>query len=159
MWEDNLGVSCCHLCLLPTPWTTVWSCHILPDGAYASASARHHCQSRRQHHLWHHPNIRMGGQMHQHTVTGCFYFVKEVSSPLILSFFFFFCNLGHGAVDRYSHGKHKVKQMGAEHMLCICNVRMSDMGIFSLQVGDRRPSAKLHIAGKCKWASSPSDCS
>lgn len=89
---------------------------------------------------------------------GVFPFCKRGEFSLILSFFFF-CNLGHGAVDRYSHGKHEVKQMGAEHMLCICNVRMSDMGIFLLQVGDRRPSAKLHIAGKCKWASSPSDCS
>lgn len=62
-------------------------------------------------------------------------------------------------MDWYSHGKHEVNQMGAEHMLCICNVGMSDMGIFSPQVGDRRPSAKLHIPGECKWAASPSDCS
>ncbi|KAG7244515.1 hypothetical protein INR49_030167 [Caranx melampygus] len=45
---------------------------------------------------------------------------------------------------QYSHGKYEVKQMGTKHMLCISSVRLSDMGTYSLQVGDKRLSARLN---------------
>ncbi|XP_047452409.1 immunoglobulin superfamily member 22-like isoform X2 [Mugil cephalus] len=46
---------------------------------------------------------------------------------------------------QYSHGKYEVKQMGTKHMLCISSVSLSDMGTYSLQVGDRRISARLNV--------------
>ncbi|XP_028263452.1 immunoglobulin superfamily member 22-like isoform X2 [Parambassis ranga] len=46
---------------------------------------------------------------------------------------------------QYSHGKYEVKQMGTKHMLCISSVSHSDMGTYSLQVGDKRLSARLNV--------------
>ncbi|XP_024912103.1 immunoglobulin superfamily member 22 isoform X2 [Cynoglossus semilaevis] len=46
---------------------------------------------------------------------------------------------------QYSHGKYEVKQMGTKHMLCISSVSLSDMGMYSLQVGDKKLAAKLHV--------------
>ncbi|XP_044213840.1 immunoglobulin superfamily member 22-like isoform X2 [Thunnus albacares] len=46
---------------------------------------------------------------------------------------------------QYSHGKYEVKQMGTKHMLCISSVRLSDMGTYALQVGDKRLSARLNV--------------
>lgn len=40
--------------------------------------------------------------------------------------------------------------MGTKRTLCISNVRLSDMGIYPLQVGDKRLSAKLNVIGKCR---------
>lgn len=34
-------------------------------------------------------------------------------------------------------------------MLCISSVSLSDMGTYTLQVGDKRLSARLNIIGKC----------
>lgn len=50
---------------------------------------------------------------------------------------------------QYSHGKYEVKQMGTKHMLCISSVSLSDMGTYTLQVGDKRLSARLNVIGKC----------
>uniref|UniRef100_A0AAV2L5S0 Ig-like domain-containing protein n=1 Tax=Knipowitschia caucasica TaxID=637954 RepID=A0AAV2L5S0_KNICA len=46
---------------------------------------------------------------------------------------------------QYSHGKYEVKQMGTKHMLCISAVDLSDMGTYSVQVGDKRLTARLHV--------------
>ncbi|XP_071359708.1 immunoglobulin superfamily member 22-like isoform X3 [Trachinotus anak] len=46
---------------------------------------------------------------------------------------------------QYSHGKYEVKQMGTKHMLCISSVSLSDMGTYTLQVGDKRLSARLSV--------------
>ncbi|XP_026166579.1 immunoglobulin superfamily member 22-like [Mastacembelus armatus] len=46
---------------------------------------------------------------------------------------------------QYSHGKYEVKQMGTKHMLCISSVSLSDMGTYTLQVGDKRLSARLNV--------------
>ncbi|KAG7523152.1 immunoglobulin superfamily member 22 [Solea senegalensis] len=43
------------------------------------------------------------------------------------------------------HGKYEVKQMGTKHMLCISSVSLSDMGTYTLQVGDKRLSARLKV--------------
>lgn len=43
-----------------------------------------------------------------------------------------------------------MKQMGTKHMLCISSVRLSDMGTYTLQVGDKRLSARLTVIGKCR---------
>ncbi len=51
---------------------------------------------------------------------------------------------------QYSHGKYEVKQMGTKHMLCISSVSLSDMGTYTLQVGDKRLSARLNVIGKCR---------
>lgn len=51
---------------------------------------------------------------------------------------------------QYSHGKYEVKQMGTKHMLCISSVSLSDMGTYTLQVGDKRLSARLSVIGKCR---------
>ncbi|XP_069384393.1 immunoglobulin superfamily member 22 [Paralichthys olivaceus] len=46
---------------------------------------------------------------------------------------------------QYSHGKYEVKQMGTKHMLCISSVGLSDMGTYTLQVGDKTLSARLNV--------------
>lgn len=46
------------------------------------------------------------------------------------------------------HRKYEVKQMGTKHMLCISSVSLGDMGTYTLQVGDKRLSAKLTVIGK-----------
>nr|XP_033491616.1 immunoglobulin superfamily member 22-like isoform X1 [Epinephelus lanceolatus] len=46
---------------------------------------------------------------------------------------------------QYSHGKYEVKQMGTKHMLCISNVSLSDTGTYTLQVADKRLSARLNV--------------
>ncbi|KAK2842051.1 hypothetical protein Q5P01_012251 [Channa striata] len=46
---------------------------------------------------------------------------------------------------QYSLGKYEVKQMGTKHMLCISSVGLSDMGTYTLQVGDKRLSARLNV--------------
>uniref|UniRef100_A0A3Q3IVJ7 Immunoglobulin superfamily member 22 n=1 Tax=Monopterus albus TaxID=43700 RepID=A0A3Q3IVJ7_MONAL len=46
---------------------------------------------------------------------------------------------------QYSHGKYEAKQMGTKHMLCISSVSLSDMGTYTLQVGDKRLSARLSV--------------
>ncbi|XP_044050814.1 immunoglobulin superfamily member 22-like isoform X2 [Siniperca chuatsi] len=46
---------------------------------------------------------------------------------------------------QYSHGKYEVKQMGTKHMLCISNVSLSDIGTYTLQVADKRLSARLNV--------------
>ncbi|XP_003781211.1 immunoglobulin superfamily member 22 [Otolemur garnettii] len=46
---------------------------------------------------------------------------------------------------QYSLGKYDVKQMGTKHMLVITNVNMSDAGLYSLSVGDKRMSAELTV--------------
>ncbi|XP_035521440.1 immunoglobulin superfamily member 22-like [Morone saxatilis] len=46
---------------------------------------------------------------------------------------------------QYSHGKYEVKQMGTKHMLCISSVNLSDMGTYTLQVADKRLSARLTV--------------
>lgn len=46
---------------------------------------------------------------------------------------------------QYSLGKYEVKQMGTKHMLCISSVGLSDMGTYTLQVGDKTLSAKLKV--------------
>ncbi|KAM4618625.1 immunoglobulin superfamily member 22-like [Polymixia lowei] len=46
---------------------------------------------------------------------------------------------------QYFHGKYEVKQMGTKHMLCISSVSLSDMGTYSLQVGDKHLSARLTV--------------
>ncbi|MBZ3868933.1 Immunoglobulin superfamily member 22 [Sciurus carolinensis] len=46
---------------------------------------------------------------------------------------------------QYSLGKYDVKQMGTKYMLVITNVNMSDAGIYSLSVGDKRMSAQLTV--------------
>ncbi|XP_045892604.1 immunoglobulin superfamily member 22-like isoform X2 [Micropterus dolomieu] len=46
---------------------------------------------------------------------------------------------------QYSHGKYEVKQMGTKHMLCISSVSLSDMGTYTLQVADKRLSARLNV--------------
>ncbi|XP_061772633.1 immunoglobulin superfamily member 22-like [Nerophis ophidion] len=46
---------------------------------------------------------------------------------------------------QYSHGKYEIKQMGTKHMLCISNVGLGEQGTYSLQVGERRQSAKLKV--------------
>nr|XP_057932598.1 immunoglobulin superfamily member 22-like [Doryrhamphus excisus] len=46
---------------------------------------------------------------------------------------------------QYAHGKYEMKQMGTKHMLCISNVSLADAGTYSLQVGDKRQSAKLKV--------------
>lgn len=51
---------------------------------------------------------------------------------------------------QYSHGKYEVKQMGTKHMLCISSVSLSDTGTYTLQVGDKRLSARLTVIGKCR---------
>lgn len=51
---------------------------------------------------------------------------------------------------QYSHGKYEVKQMGTKHMLCISSVRLSDTGTYTLQVADKRLSARLNVIGKCR---------
>ncbi|KAM7414261.1 hypothetical protein PAMA_019198 [Pampus argenteus] len=51
---------------------------------------------------------------------------------------------------QYSLGKYEVKQLGTKHMLCISSVSLSDMGIYTLQVGDKRLSARLNVIGKCR---------
>ncbi|XP_028440258.1 immunoglobulin superfamily member 22 isoform X1 [Perca flavescens] len=45
----------------------------------------------------------------------------------------------------YSHGKYEVKQMGTKHMLCISSVSLSDTGTYTLQVADKRLSARLTV--------------
>ncbi|XP_037623781.1 immunoglobulin superfamily member 22-like [Sebastes umbrosus] len=45
----------------------------------------------------------------------------------------------------YSHGKYEVKQMGTKHMLCISSVSLSDTGTYTLQVADKRLSARLNV--------------
>ncbi|KAI3371505.1 hypothetical protein L3Q82_024091 [Scortum barcoo] len=45
---------------------------------------------------------------------------------------------------QYSHGKYEVKQMGTKHMLCISSVSLGDTGTYTLQVGDKRLSARLN---------------
>lgn len=49
---------------------------------------------------------------------------------------------------QYSHGKYEVKQMGTKHMLCISSVSLSDMGTYTLQVADKRLSARLNVIGE-----------
>lgn len=51
---------------------------------------------------------------------------------------------------QYSHGKYEVKQMGTKHMLCISSVSLSDMGTYTLQVADKKLSARLNVIGKCR---------
>lgn len=51
---------------------------------------------------------------------------------------------------QYSLGKYEAKQMGTKHMLCISSVSLSDMGTYTLQVGDKRLSARLNVIGKCR---------
>ncbi|XP_042352847.1 immunoglobulin superfamily member 22-like [Plectropomus leopardus] len=46
---------------------------------------------------------------------------------------------------QYSHGKYEVKQMGTKHMLCISSVSLSDTGTYTLQVADKRLSARLNV--------------
>ncbi|XP_056138393.1 immunoglobulin superfamily member 22-like [Lampris incognitus] len=46
---------------------------------------------------------------------------------------------------QYAHGKYEVKQMGTKHMLCVSNVSLSDMGTYTLQVGDKSLSARLTV--------------
>ncbi|XP_034735487.1 immunoglobulin superfamily member 22-like isoform X2 [Etheostoma cragini] len=46
---------------------------------------------------------------------------------------------------QYSHGKYEVKQMGTKHMLCISSVSLSDTGTYTLQVADKRLSARLTV--------------
>ncbi|KAE8296494.1 Immunoglobulin superfamily member 22 [Larimichthys crocea] len=46
---------------------------------------------------------------------------------------------------QYSHGKYEVKQMGTKHMLCISSVSLSDMGTYTLQVADKKLSARLNV--------------
>ncbi|XP_077902485.1 immunoglobulin superfamily member 22 isoform X3 [Ictidomys tridecemlineatus] len=46
---------------------------------------------------------------------------------------------------QYSLGKYDVKQMGTKYMLVITNVNMSDAGVYSLSVGDKRMSAQLTV--------------
>lgn len=46
---------------------------------------------------------------------------------------------------QYSLGKYEAKQMGTKRMLCISSVSLSDMGTYSLQVGDKRLTARLHV--------------
>lgn len=46
---------------------------------------------------------------------------------------------------QYSHGKYEVKQMGTKHMLCISSVGLSDMGMYALQVGDKKLTARLRV--------------
>lgn len=45
---------------------------------------------------------------------------------------------------RVSHGRYEVGQMGTKYMLCISNVRLSDVGIYTLRAGDKSLSAKLN---------------
>ncbi|KAM8752242.1 immunoglobulin superfamily member 22-like [Acanthopagrus schlegelii] len=46
---------------------------------------------------------------------------------------------------QYSHGKYEAKQMGTKHMLCISSVSLGDAGTYTLQVADKRLSARLHV--------------
>ncbi|XP_059191658.1 immunoglobulin superfamily member 22-like [Centropristis striata] len=46
---------------------------------------------------------------------------------------------------QYSHGKYEVKQKGTKHMLCISSVSLSDMGTYTLQVADKKLSARLNV--------------
>ncbi|KAM3869988.1 immunoglobulin superfamily member 22-like [Diretmus argenteus] len=46
---------------------------------------------------------------------------------------------------QYSKGKYEVKQMGTKHMLCVSAVSLSDMGTYTLQVGDKSLSATLTV--------------
>lgn len=38
--------------------------------------------------------------------------------------------------------------MGTKHMLCISSVSLGDAGTYTLQVADKRLSARLHVIGK-----------
>lgn len=50
---------------------------------------------------------------------------------------------------QYSRGKYEAKQMGTKHMLCISSVSLADTGTYTLQVADKRLSARLYVIGKC----------
>lgn len=50
---------------------------------------------------------------------------------------------------QYSRGKYEAKQMGTKHMLCISSVSHADTGTYTLQVADKRLSARLYVIGKC----------
>lgn len=49
---------------------------------------------------------------------------------------------------QYSLGKYDTKQMGTKYMLHITNVNESDMGTYSVLVGDKQLSAQLKVIGK-----------
>ncbi|XP_042302172.1 immunoglobulin superfamily member 22 isoform X1 [Sceloporus undulatus] len=46
---------------------------------------------------------------------------------------------------QYSLGKYEAKQMGTKYMLYVSNVTEKDMGVYSLTVGDKQLSARLHV--------------
>nr|XP_060624176.1 immunoglobulin superfamily member 22 [Anolis sagrei ordinatus] len=46
---------------------------------------------------------------------------------------------------QYSLGKYEVKQMGTKYMLYVSNVTEKDMGVYTLTVGDKQLSARLHV--------------
>ncbi|KAM6925929.1 LOW QUALITY PROTEIN: immunoglobulin superfamily member 22-like [Lycodopsis pacificus] len=47
---------------------------------------------------------------------------------------------------QYSHGKYRVKQMGSERLLCISGVGLGDTATYTLQVADKRLSARLSVS-------------
>lgn len=148
------------------------SCHfyglafgILPDGACAEAPGEHHCQTWHHRCVWHHPGAE-GSKQQNAVVSGklCLSVVWVCSLYICTCAYFWYTNYWWVLVlftiqgadllrIQYSLGKYEVKQMGTKHMLCISSVSLSDMGTYSLQVGDKRLSARLNIIGK--WSVEP----